>query len=79
MKPISKKIGEYEVKINSDAEGDADIYYKDYAMTLNGLMLYGELTGGSADDDNPIHYVPLEYRTKILRWVGEQTGVDYLA
>ena len=77
MKPISKKIGEYEVKINSD--GGTDIYYKDYSMSLEGLMLYGELTGGGADDGNPDHYVPLEYRTKILIWIGQHTGVDYLA
>ena len=77
MKTRSKKIGEYEVKIDSD--GRTDIYYKDYSMSLEGLMLYGELRGGSADDDNTFHYVPLEYRTKILIWVGQQTGVDYLA
>ena len=72
-----KKIGKYSVWIHSN--GYTDISYKDYLMSLEGLLLYGELTGGSADGGNPIHYVPLEYRTKIIRWVGEQTGIDYLA
>ena len=76
MEAITKKIGKYKIKI--DSNGRTDIYYKDYSMTLEGLMLYGELTGGSADNDNPDHYVPLDDRTKILIWIGQQTGVDYL-